>query len=70
MKSQSVFSASTADPWSTPINLGPVVNSTAFDGAPELSRDGTAIYFFSERTDVQHYGKRDLYVTTRHKLSS
>jgi Tol biopolymer transport system component len=62
--------ASTALPWSTPVNLGPLVNSTAFDGAPALSRDGTTLYFFSERTDVQHFGKRDLYVTTRHKLSN
>ena len=60
--------ATTADKWSTPVNLGPIVNSTAFDGAPALSRDATTLYFFSERTDVVHYGKRDLYVTTRTKL--
>jgi WD40-like Beta Propeller Repeat len=60
--------ATTADKWSPPVNLGPVVNSTAFDGAPALSWDGTTLYFFSERTDVTHYGKRDLYVTTRTKL--
>jgi hypothetical protein len=61
--------ATTADKWSTPANLGPVVNSTAFDGAPALSWDATTLYFFSERTDVTHYGKRDLYVTTRTKLT-
>jgi hypothetical protein len=61
--------ATTADKWSTPVNLGPVVNSTAFDGAPALSWDATTLYFFSERTDVTHYGKRDLYVTTRTKLN-
>lgn len=60
--------ASTAEKWSTPVNLGPIVNSTAFDGAPGLSWDGTTLYFFSERTDVTHYGKRDLYETTRTKL--
>jgi hypothetical protein len=59
----------TADKWSTPVNLGPLVNSTAFDGAPALSWDGTTLYFFSERTNVPHYGLRDLYVSTRHKLS-
>jgi hypothetical protein len=59
---------STADKWSTPVNLGPLVNSTAFDGAPALSWDGTTLYFFSERTNVPHYGLRDLYVSTRHKL--
>jgi hypothetical protein len=56
-----------ADKWSTPV-LGAVVNSPAFDGAPALSWDATTLYFFSERTDVTHYGKRDLYVTTRTKL--
>jgi len=58
----------TADKWSTPVDLGPMINSTAFDGAPALSRDGTTLYFFSERTDVTHYGLRDLYVSTRTKL--
>jgi hypothetical protein len=57
---------STEDPWSTPVNLGPVVNSTAFDGAPALSWDGTTLYFFSERAGG--IGKRDLYLTTRTKL--
>jgi len=61
--------ATTADKWSTPVNLGALVNSTAFDGAPALSWDGTILYFFSERTDVAHYGLRDLYVTTRIKLA-
>src|SRR5437867_5519842 len=42
----------TSDPWSAPVNLGPTVNSTAFDGAPALSFDGTTLYFFSERTDL------------------
>lgn len=58
---------STRDSWGTPINLGPVVNSTAFDGAPTLSFDGTTLYFFSERAGG--FGKRDLYVTTRTRLS-
>ncbi len=58
--------ASTLDPWGTPVNLGPVVNSSAFDGAPALSFDGTTLYFFSERPSG--FGKRDLYVTTRERL--
>ena len=58
--------ATTLDPWSTPVNLGPMVNSTAFDGAPALSFDGTTLYFFSERAGG--FGKRDLYVTTRTRL--
>src|SRR2546430_1598051 len=35
--------ASTLDPWSTPVNLGAVVNTTAFDGGPALSFDGTTL---------------------------
>jgi hypothetical protein len=58
----------TADRWSTPVNLGPLVNSTAFDGSPALSWDAKTLYFFSERTDVQHFGKRDLYMVTRTRL--
>ena len=57
---------STLDPWETPVNLGPVVNSTAFDGAPALSFDGVTLYFFSERAGG--FGKRDLYVTARARL--
>jgi len=58
--------ATTSDLWSLPVNLGPTVNSTAFDGAPALSFDGTTLYFFSERPGG--LGKRDLYVTTRTRL--
>jgi hypothetical protein len=43
--------------------LGPGVNSTAFDGAPALSFDGTTLYFFSNRPGG--YGLYDLYCTTR-----
>ncbi|PYP35025.1 MAG: hypothetical protein DMD48_14810, partial [Gemmatimonadetes bacterium] len=58
--------SSTLDPWGTPVNLGPVVNSSAFDGAPALSFDGTTLYFFSERSGG--LGNRDLYVTTRARV--
>jgi hypothetical protein len=58
--------ATTADLWSAPVNLGPTVNSTAFDGAPALSFDGTTLYFFSDRPDG--FGANDLYVTTRTRL--
>lgn len=58
---------SRADAWSVPVNLGPTVNSTAFDGAPALSFDGSTLYFFSARPGG--YGAYDLYVTTRTRLS-
>jgi hypothetical protein len=37
--------ASTADPWSQPVNLGPTVNSTNEEGDPSLSADGSTLYF-------------------------
>jgi len=60
--------ARTLDTWSTPVNLGANVNSTAFDGAPALSFDGTMLYFFSERAGG--LGKRDLYVTRRLRVAA
>jgi WD40 repeat protein len=60
--------ATTADPWSTPVNLGAAVNDVAFDGAPALSFDGTELYFFSLRPGGQ--GAFDLYVSTRTRLGS
>jgi hypothetical protein len=49
--------------------LGPLVNSSAFDGAPALSWDGTELYFFSTRTDLPAFaGGRDLYLSRRTKL--
>jgi hypothetical protein len=56
----------TADPWSTPVNLGAPVNSPYDDGGAALSWDGTTMYIFSTRPGG--FGGRDLYVTTRRKL--
>jgi WD40 repeat protein len=53
----------TSDLWSAPVNMGPGVNTTAFDGAPAISFDGTTLYFFSARAGG--VGGNDLYVTTR-----
>jgi hypothetical protein len=41
--------SSISESWSTPINLGPVVNSTSDDGGPAISPDGITLYFSSER---------------------
>ena len=41
--------ASVSEPWGTPVNLGPMVNSTSLDGGPVLSPDGFSLYFISER---------------------
>jgi hypothetical protein len=41
--------ASVSDPWGTPVNLGPMVNSPSLDCGGILSPDGRALYFSSER---------------------
>lgn len=48
--------ASVTEPWSTPVNLGPNVNTAQSDSRPSLSWDGTTLYFGSAG---------DIYVTTR-----
>ena len=54
--------------WTTPENL-PAVNSSANDGAPALSWDGTELYFYSNRTDLPGAtGGNDLYVSRRSKV--
>ncbi len=51
--------------WSVPINLT-VVNSSANDGAPALSWDGTELYFYSDRIDLPGAaGGTDLYISKR-----
>jgi Tol biopolymer transport system component len=55
--------ASKSDPWTTPVNLGPTVNSSGFDVTPEISSDGLELYFESDRSGS--YGFDDLYVCTR-----
>jgi hypothetical protein len=59
--------ASLSDPWSTPVNLGAVVNSSTTDQRPSLSWDGTALYFHSTRPGGS--GGNDIWVTTRTRLT-
>jgi Tol biopolymer transport system component len=47
----------------TPVNLGPIVNSSADDWPPIISADGLTLYFNSNRSGG--YGDHDLWVTTR-----
>ena len=59
--------ASTSDAWSTPVNLGPNVNSQfGAETRPSLSWDGTTLYFGSTRPGGD--GAADHYVTTREQL--
>jgi Tol biopolymer transport system component len=54
--------SSTTAPWSAPVNLGSVVNSTANEQRPTISSDGTTIIFMSDRPGG--FGGFDLYATT------
>jgi Tol biopolymer transport system component len=56
--------ATTEDDWATPVNLGPTVNGSSYDGAPSISTDGLSLFFHAKnRTDG--YGSWDIWVTTR-----
>ena len=41
--------ATVSDPWGLPVNLGPPVNTSANDWAPNVSADGRTLYFSSDR---------------------
>jgi len=51
------------NPWSSPVNLGPTVNSSGNDFTPDISADGLTLYFISNRSGG--YGDGDFWVTTR-----
>jgi Tol biopolymer transport system component len=52
-------------PWSTPVNLGAPVNTSAQDGQPSLSADRKTLIFQSNRAGG--VGGSDLWMTTRSK---
>ena len=51
--------ASRSDPWEEAVNLGPLVNSSALEGVPFISADGSTLYFDSGRTGG--YGGQDIW---------
>ena len=57
----------TLSPWSAPVNLGPLVNSSSIEGRPSLSWDGTTLYFGTNRNWPQG-DYADVYMATRTKL--
>lgn len=59
----SARSASDPSEWSQPVNLGPTVNSSAAEIAPEISKDGLSLYFASNRPGG--LGANDIYVSRR-----
>lgn len=56
--------ANTTDPWSTPVNLGPTVNSAHGDSRVALSFDATELYIISDRAEP---GNLDIWMATRER---
>jgi hypothetical protein len=59
---------SVLDAWSTPENLGSLINSTVVDQQPSLSRDGQTLLFASTRLGGQ--GALDIWMSTRTRSRS
>ena len=51
------------DDWSTPVNLGSIVNSSSYDCLPNISADGNTLFFESKR--LGGLGNTDLWMTRR-----
>lgn len=49
------------DTWTEPANLGPSINTSAWESQPSLSADGRVLYFVSDRRDG--IGGLDIYVS-------
>ncbi len=64
--------ATPESPWQQPMNLGPMVNSSAHDGGPSISADGLVL-FFSGYGMAPHrsggYGNADIWMTRRSSVS-
>jgi Tol biopolymer transport system component len=52
-------------PWGSPTNLGPTVNSSSYDGEPDISADRLCLIFGSDRPGGS--GGSDIWMTTRRR---
>jgi len=55
--------ATKEDPWGEAVNLGPIVNTSAFDRRSTISANGLVLFFDSSRSGG--YGSNDIWMTTR-----
>jgi hypothetical protein len=58
--------ATTHSAWSTPVNLGPSVNSPSNDEAPSFTSDALALLLGSDRPGG--FGSYDIYMSTRTQI--
>jgi hypothetical protein len=56
------------DPWDSPQNLGPNVNTEHFEGQPSISANGKTLYWDSNRPDG--LGDFDIWMATRRSVES
>jgi OOP family OmpA-OmpF porin len=56
-------STKTGDEWSIPVNMGPMINSPAWESQPSLSADGRMLFFVSARKGG--LGGGDIYMSKR-----
>jgi len=49
--------------WSSPVSLGPTINTTFFEVCPSVTKDGLSLYFGSPRSGG--FGNVDIYVSKR-----
>lgn len=56
-------SIKTGEVWSVPVNLGPAINSNAWESQPALTADGRTLYFVSDRRGGA--GRRDIWVAQK-----
>ena len=54
--------ATTEHDWGTPVNLGPIINSSTVDSGPSISADGLLLFFESARPG---FGLGDIWVARR-----
>ena len=54
--------------WSAPVNLGPVVNSTYYEGCPTISKSGLSLFFRTNRPHPKAQGGADIWVAQRDSL--
>ncbi|MEQ8423198.1 MAG: OmpA family protein, partial [Cyclobacteriaceae bacterium] len=57
------YSRKVGGEWSVPVNIGPEINSSAWESQPSLSADGRILYFISDRREG--VGGRDIYFSQK-----
>lgn len=59
------ISEKTGRRWSTPVNLGPEVNTSAWESQPSVSADGQTLYFVRGYPSPEGNREQDIYVAHR-----